>query len=108
MNYKQYKLLFKKINSKVLLLPKTEALLRIIRSDLIILYLMVESILINKKFKGNIFKEPFVILNSLWIKIKNIEKMKNNLSHDLLKKKRTKNLDNFHKQYFQTLWPIYD
>jgi ubiquinone/menaquinone biosynthesis C-methylase UbiE len=107
MNYKQYKTLFKKINSKVVSLPKTKALIRILRPDLIILYLIVESILINRKFKGNIFKEPFFILNSLWTKIKNFEKMKDNLTHDLLKEKRSKNLDKFHKGYFQTLWTNY-
>ena len=107
MNYKQYKILFKKINSKVVSLPKTKALIRTLRSDLIILYLLVESILINRKFKGNIFKDPFFILNSLWIKIKNFEKMKNNFTHDLLKQKKNKDQDKFHKKYFQTLWPNY-
>ncbi len=107
MNYKQYLNEFKKINNTLNKIPKSNALFRILISDLLVLYVLTEGILINRKFKGNIFAKPFIILKSLSLKISNYKKMSSNFSSSKFYHKKITDFDKFHKDYFQTLWPNY-
>ena len=62
---------FKKIKKLVHSLPKTEFLAYFLIVEFVFLWFSVEKILIDKKFKGNIYSKPSKLLENLILKLKN-------------------------------------
>jgi len=106
LNIKNYLKEFRKLTILTSKLQNSEALAQILINDLIFLYLVVEEILVDSKFKKNIFFEPIYILKSINSKILNFKKISHNLSNEKTTE-RGKNLDKMHKKHFQKLWVNY-
>ena len=66
------------MNNSVNRLKRTEALANFLVAELIYLYLVVEEILVDNKFKKNIFSEPLFILRNINSKILNFKKISHN------------------------------
>ena len=103
MNINRYQAEFKKLNNSVNRLKRTEALANFLVAELIYLYLVVEEILVDNKFKKNIFSEPLFILRNINSKILNFKKISHNFS-DTKTKTRRNDFDKIHKEHFQKIW----
>ena len=103
MNINQYQAEFRKLFNSVNSLKRPEALAYFLVAELVYLYLVVEEILVDSKFKKNIFTEPLFILRNINLKILNFKKISHNFS-DTKTKTRRKDYDKIHKEHFQKLW----
>ena len=103
LNINDYLQEFRKLYILTSRLKRSEALAQILISEFIYLYLIVEEILTNRKYKKNIFIEPIYFLKNINSKVSNFTKISKNFSN-IEVKKRKKDLDKMHKEHFQKLW----
>ena len=97
---------FKKINVLIKSLGNFEFIIEEITNEFIFIYFHVEKILINPKYRGNIYLSTDKLLSNLIVKLKELKSMTHYMDSKVVKLENKKIHDN-HKYVFQNLWSKY-
>ena len=98
---------FNKIKKIIKSLPKSEFVYQMIVTELVFLVLSAEKILVDRRYKKNIYINSAKILDNLIFKLNEAKKM-SDFSSKLKIGKRVKSENKVHKSLFQNLWIKYD
>ena len=98
---------FDRIKKIIKILPKSEFVYQIIVTELVFLVLSVEKILVDRKYKKNIYIKPSKLLDNLILKLDEAKKM-SDYSSKIKVGKRVKSENKVHKLLFQNLWIKYN